>query len=312
MALSEGQTWEPWKGSHALPRWCFILAALGAIGALGAAGCGKDNQAQGGSGTGGTSTGGGGGSGGTGGAGGTGDTGGTGSGGTVVDTTPLPGVRLMPNSEGFMKTGDNELGIQGAWYTFGCTGATIEPAEGSRFDNPGKMCFKGTAPKVTDADGDGSLDYSTIWGAGMGFDLCAQSEEEAGDAGFSDDAGTIVPTKYPLNACPYNPDLVTKLLGVAVRFSGVVNAAELRIQFNEGDKVANSYYKVAPADVAAGTKLKVEFEDPLVKTWYNPKLKPGETDANNVLAIQFMVPTNDSTPVDWDFCVEDIAAITAP
>ena len=64
--------------------------------------------------------------------------------------------------------------------------------------------------------------------------------------------------------------------------------------------------------LAAGTVMKVEFEDPLVKTYYNPKLKPGGADPNNILAIQFMVPTNDSAPVDWDFCVEDIAAITAP
>ena len=290
----------------------FILATLGAVGALGVGGCGKDDPAHGGTGTGGTGTGGTGGIG-TGGTGpvGTGATStGTGTGGTVIDTTPLPGINLMPNEEGFMKTGDNELGIQGAWYTFGCAGAVIEPAEGTRFDNPGKMCFKGTAPTVTDADGDGSPDYSTIWGAGMGFDLCAESEEEAADAGVTD-AG-VQPPKYPLSACPYNADLATKLIGVAVRFSGVVNATELRLQFNEGDNVANSYYKVAPADVAAGTVMKVEFEDPLVKTYYNPKLKPGDADANNILAIQFMIPTNDQAPVDWDFCVEAIAAITAP
>lgn len=281
----------------AFSRRLSILATLCASGALAVVGCGKDNPA--GTGTGGA---------GTGGTGGTGTE--TGTGGTVVDTTPLPGVNLMPNEEGFMKTGDNELGIQGAWYTFGCAGAVIEPAEGTRFDNPGKMCFKGTAPMVTDEDGDGSLDYSTIWGAGMGFDTCAESDEEAADAGVTD-AG-IVPTKYPLSACPYNPDLVTELIGVAVRFSGFVNAAELRIQFNEGDNVANSYYKVTPDEVAAGTVMNVEFEDPLVKTYYNPKLKPGDTDANNILAIQFMIPTNDSAPVEWDFCVEDIAAITAP
>jgi hypothetical protein len=303
-----------------------LAIMLGAIGALGLVGCAKDPAPEnasggtraggaGGSGgtsnTGGTSDTGGTGSGGAGGEGGTG-AGGTGSGGTVIDTTPLPGVSLMPNEEGFMKTGDNELGIQGAWYTFGCAGAVIEPEEGAQFDNPGKMCFKGAAPMVTDEDGDGEPDYSTIWGAGMGFDLCAQSEEEAGDAGVTDDAGVIVPTKYPLSACPYNPDLVTKLIGVAVRFSGVVNAAEFRIQFNEGDKVANSYYKVAPADVEAGTKLNVEFKDPLVKTHYNPKLKPDNANPDNILAIQFMVPTNTSAPVDWDFCVEDIVAITAP
>jgi hypothetical protein len=98
-----------------------------------------------------------------------------------------------------------------------------------------------------------------------------------------------------------------------VRFSGVVNnAAELRVQFNEGDNVANSYYKVAPADVAASTVMNVEFKDPQVKTHYNTKLKPGGTDPNNILAIQFMIPTNDQTPVSWDFCVDAIAAITAP
>ena len=294
----------------AFSRRFFILATLGVTSALGVVGCGKDNPNQNNNPTGGTGAGGTSGIGGTGGTGGTGTGGTAGTGGASIDTTPLPGVNLMPNEEGFMKTGDNELGIQGAWYSFGCAGAVIEPKEGARYDNPGKMCFKGTAPMVTDKDGDGSLDYSTIWGAGIGFDLCAQSEEEAGDAGVGD-AGAA-PIKYPLSACPYNADLATKLIGVAVRFSGVVNAAELRIQFNEGDNVANSYYKVAPVDVAAGKVMKVEFEDPLVKTHYNVKLKPGDADANNILAIQFMIPTNNTAAVDWDFCVEAIAAITAP
>ena len=273
----------------AFSRALFILATLGTIVVPGVVGCGTDNPAP-------EPTDANGGTGGT--------------GGTVVDTTPLPGVNLMPNAEGFMKTDENALGIQGAWYSFGCAGSILEPPEGARFDNPGKMCFKGTAPMVTDEDGDGTLDYSTIWGAGIGFDLCAESDEEAA-AADSTDAG-VLPTKYPLSACPYNADLATKMIGVVVRFSGVVNAAELRIQFNEGDNVANSYYRVTPAEVTAGSVVSVEFEDPLVKTHYNPKLKPGDTNANNILAIQFMVPTNDSAPIDWDFCVEDIAAITAP
>jgi hypothetical protein len=298
----------------------FILATLGALGATGVIGCGKDNPAQkndatGGTGAGGTTASGGAGGTGAGGTGGTGaggsGTGGTaGAGGTAVDTTPLPGVNLMPNEEGFMKTDKNELGIQGAWYSFGCADAVIEPKEGSRYDNPGKMCFKGTAPMVTDKDGDGSLDYSTIWGAGIGFDLCAQSAEEAGDASVGD-AGAQ-PMKYPLSACPYNADLVTKMIGVGVRFSGTVNATELRVQFNEGDSVANSYYRVTPAQVSSGTGLKIEFKDPLVKTHYNTKLKPGGADPNNILAVQFQVPTNSTAAVDWDFCVEAITALTAP
>jgi hypothetical protein len=299
----------------AFSRQVLVLAMSGITSVTGVVGCDKDNANQ-------QNTGGTGGSGGKGGAGGTGETAGTstvpggnggtstGTGGTVVDTSPLPGVNLMPNEEGFMKTDENALGIQGAWYSFGCAGAVIEPKEGSRYDNPGKMCFKGTAPMVTDQDGDGSLDYSTIWGAGIGFDLCAQSAEEAGDASVGDAGAT--PAKYPLSACPYNPDLVTKMIGVGVRFSGTVNATELRVQFNEGDSVANSYYKVTPAQVASGLSLKVEFKDPLVKTHYNTKLKPGGADPNNILAVQFQVPTNDTAAVDWDFCVEEITALTAP
>ena len=166
------------------------------------------------------------------------------------------------------------------------------------------MCFSGTAPQVTDKDGDGKLDWSTIWGAGMGFDTCSESEEEATDGG--------VLTKYRLSECPYNADLATEMIGVSVRFSGVVNAVKLRIMFNEGDNTANSYYEVDPADVAAGTVINVEFEDPLVKTHYDPRAKPWDTNANNILAIQFQVPTNVNGPVDWDFCVDAISAITAP
>lgn len=304
----------------AFSKQVFVLATFGIISAVGVVGCDKDNATQQNTGgTGGGAKGGAGGAGGTStGAGGTG-AGGTstsaGTGGTVVDTTPLPGVNIMPNEEGFMKTDKNELGIQGAWYSFGCADAVIEPKEGSRYDNPGKMCFKGTAPMVTDKDGDGALDYSTIWGAGIGFDLCAQSAEEAGDAGVGDaDAGDagVTPAKYPLSACPYNANLVTKMIGVGVRFSGTVNATELRVQFNEGDSVANSYYKVTPDQVSSRAALKVEFKDPLVKTHYNPKLKPGDADPNNILAIQFQVPTNTGAAVDWDFCVEEITALTAP
>jgi hypothetical protein len=305
----------------AFSKQVFVLATFGIIGAVGVVGCEKDNaNQQNAGGTGGGSAKGG--AGGTGGsstsAGGTGAGGtstSTGTGGTVVDTTPLPGVNLMPNEEGFMKTDKNELGIQGAWYSFGCAGAEIQPKEGAQYSNSGKMCFKGTAPMVTDKDGDGSPDYSTIWGAGIGFDLCAQSAEEAGDAGVGDaDAGDagVQPAKYPLSACPYNTDLVNKMIGVGVRFSGTVNATELRVQFNEGDSVANSYYRVTPAQVASGAGIKVEFKDPLVKTHYNTKLKPGGADPNNILAVQFQIPTGTSAAVDWDFCVEEITALTAP
>jgi hypothetical protein len=229
----------------------------------------------------------------------------------IWDTTPLPGINLMPNEEGFMKTEDNELGIQGAWYTFGCNGAVIDPPEKSTFTNPGRMCISGTAPQVVDLDSDGELEYSTIWGAGMGFDLCGQSEEEAAADTAADTDTDTGPGRSILSQCPYNADLATQLIGISVRFSGYVNAAELRILFNEGDSVANSYYRVAPDDVAASTVIDVKFKDDEVKTWYNPDLKPNNTNPDYMYAIQFQIPTNDGGPVDWDFCVDAISAITA-
>jgi hypothetical protein len=139
----------------------------------------------------------------------------------------------------------------------------------------------------------------------MGFDTCSQSAEE------TDTETSAEPVKYILSECPYNPDLATQLIGVSVRFRGYVNAAELRILFNEGESVANSYYIVPPSDVAAGTVFNVEFKDPGVATHYNTDKKPNGTNPDYIQAIQFQIPTNADAPVDWDFCVDAISAITA-
>ena len=235
----------------------------------------------------------------------------TGTGVEEWDSTPLPGINLMPNEEGFMKTTENPLGIQGAWYTFGCDDAVIDPLEGSTFNNPGRMCFSGTAPQVIDKDENGSPDWDTIWGAGMGFDICGMSEEEVAANPAVDTDTEPGPPKFRMGECPYNPDLANQLIGVSVRFSGFVNAEELRVQFNEGDNVANSYYEVDPADVAAGTVLNIAFKDPLVATHYDTDMKPSATIPERVFAIQFQVPAKAEGPVDWRFCVDAISAMTA-
>jgi hypothetical protein len=226
------------------------------------------------------------------------------------DTNPLdntiqvPGINIMPDETGWLAAETNELGLQGAWYTFACKAEdgcdpvtmNLNPPEGATFTNTGKMCFSGTAPQVTDFNQDGSLDYSTIWGAGMGCDLCAEGGEST--------------TKYTLSTCPYNKLVGTtldlKIIGAAVRLSGSVSASELRIQFDEGLGVNAAYVKVMPSQVAAGETVSALFADAAVD--YDPRPE-GMTPAA-VQAIQFQIPTNDQGPVSWDFCVEDLGILT--
>ena len=94
------------------------------------------------------------------GGGGVGPTGGVGAApsGGVQPTDPVPWI----NERGAMPLTGNDLGIQGDWYAFG-DGTTSE-ASGNPFrDSASAYCVTGTAP--------GDEEYSTHWGAGIGFDL---------------------------------------------------------------------------------------------------------------------------------------------
>ena len=206
------------------------------------------------------------------------------------------GVSVMPAADGWLEDQDNVLGMQGAWYTFGGDGAVIRPAESTPFTrSAGGMCFSGSAPRVTDADGDGDPDWSIFWGAGCGFDVCATGAH-----------GDPAEYKYTLSTCPYNENLASDVVGIQVDITGEVNAGPgfLRVQFNEGDDVTNAY---VDNDNLPGTFTALFSE---AAVFYKPSDKPEGTIVSAVQAIQFLIPANEFAPVDWDFCITDVRMLT--
>lgn len=208
----------------------------------------------------------------------------------------VEGISVMPSDTGWLQNTDNQLGMQGAWYTYGGTGSEFTPADGEQFNRTaGGMCFKGTSPVVTDVTGNGELDYDKVYGAGMGFDVCA--------TGATD---TPPETKYTLSTCPYNSDLVNQVTGVQVDFTGTVDAGTdyLRIQFNEGTSVQSTYVN---AEVFPGTVTAL-FAD--AQVFWGPAEKPEGCLPANIQAVQFQIPTNSTAGVSWDFCVTDVRMLT--
>ncbi len=215
---------------------------------------------------------------------------------TDVDTSQLTATSVMPDDVGWVDDALNDIGLQGAWYTFGCTGSTLNPDQGDEFTNDGELCFDGTAPKVTDADGDGSLDWGDIWGAGMGVDLCANSDDE-----------TPANKKYTLSTCPFASDLENTIVGFQIDFSGGVNADELRVVFNETDAGPNAYVVVKSPATLPGTVTAL-FESAAYSI--KPADKPEGTVPADVRAVQLAIPSNTKSAVDWSFCVTDFKVLT--
>lgn len=234
-----------------------------------------------------------------------------------TDTFVKVGTSIFPPvGEGWIGEADNPLHVQGSWYTFGCDVATVEPlGEITRTDKG--ICFKGTSPKVIDVAGDGDLDWSDMWGAGMGFDLCAYAADEPDTE--------LAETKNAMGACPFNPDLAEGFIGIQADITGSVTSRDpLRVMFNEGENVSNTYVEFtegAPGTVTAftkkayaitwfGTEDATALKGRYAQVWYDTSAKPEGVLVNNLLALHFQIPADQENDIAWDFCITDVRFLT--
>lgn len=255
----------------------FLCAAAAAAGCSTATSTAKD----GGSGTGGAS-------------------GGGGSGGN------LTGVALVPNETGFVPADSNDLGIVGSWYTYGdgigstgappgdCQGAGHTDAECSKIDSPaagsfpntgGKMCTSGTVAKVIDMVGKpGMPDYGKIWGAGIGLDL----NNPGGAAVKAPFLAAMKGTKgieFEIDAVPLAK------LRVEVEATSTNGGADGNDYWG-----ANSTYPPSPVIAGKNQVLWEQFVGPK-----GHKFMPDE-----LLGIQFHVPTGTSAAGAYSFCISNL------
>lgn len=271
----------------------FLLVALGTT-LVAAAGCSSDPATT--SGTGGTP--GGGGAGGGGGA------------------STLTGVLLMPSATGFVDAASNSLGAVGAWYAYGdgyeggappgkCQGSGHMTSECSAITAPAlppgtagfppdamnRMCTAGTAAKVLAIPGMTALDYSNMYGSGIGLDL---NNLGANKATFDATAKGV------------------KGISFDIKFNKL---SALRVEFattdTDGSTAGADYWGAMPTGAYPNSPVK---DGPNSLTWADVNT-PGAAVAgapphvfkpNLIESIQFHVPTNMGAAVPYDFCISNL------
>jgi endo-1,4-beta-D-glucanase Y len=189
---------------------------------------------------------------------------------------------VVPDTTGFIAKGSNDANVEGPIYTYGdpVTAPTLMPLTSATqgFTNPGtgKLCFSGTAAQIL------NMNYAMYYGGAMAIALCQ--------------TGGAKPTTYTLGTCPGG----SKLTGIRFQLSGSMIPSELRVMFNETGR-ANSTYVLATA--GANT---AKFADGQVI--YMPGSPP--VNPANIDSIHFLVPTNVTAPVPFNFCVDHVELLT--
>jgi len=197
-------------------------------------------------------------------------------------TTPAGGQLLTPNATGWVDAGMNTLGIQGPWYSYNdCKDSPADctlnqtPPEGVFANVGGKMCTKGTTALVK-----AEPEFSTKWGAGIALDL--------------NNAGGVGAVKMPYNASSKG------VLGFSFTLTGT--APGMRVNLPTPATSTASHFVVG----VTGSNM-VLFSQAMQGSWVTTRTT---LDASQVMSIQFQIPSTMTAPVAFDFCIENLKAIT--
>jgi hypothetical protein len=225
------------------------------------------------------------------------------------------GIALVPSADGFFD--GSKAGILGAWYSYGdwyagtptvagagdcvtkgpfteaqCSSITM-PIPGAPFTNVGgSMCTAGTAAKVLD------MNYSAIWGTGIGFDL---------NNGGTDDGGTGIKQAWDATA--------NGVTGFSFHIDTPPTGGQMRVEFptnaipNTTD-INSAYWGGAAMDLSPFTKAgdwSFHFADvggPKYLTTATP------FDKTKIISMQFHVVTNTSSAIPFSYCISNLRALT--
>lgn len=234
--------------------------------------------------------------------------------GNTAASDPLPAnaveVLLAPSSTGFI---NDASGVIGAWYAYGdgndganpgvCQTMGMHlPSECSVIQAPipgmpfapagsslAQMCTSGIVAQVI---GD-PLDYSNIFGAGIGLDL--------NNPGL--DGGTGMKMPFDTQA--------KKIIGVAFDLDEVP-ASKLRIEFPFGTSAtAAGVWKPDKSSFASPVSPghNVLLFSSVTQPGYVKAADMVAFDPKTITSIQFHVPTNTSASAPYHFCIDQLALI---
>lgn len=231
---------------------------------------------------------------------------------------PLCGDASAPNSSSGMKCNDSHFG---AHPTSDCSVITTPDPTVMSFPNTdGKMCTSGTIAKViaivNSTQGTG-MDYSNIWGAGIGLDLEADMGSSACDKKgvFNAKDMHVVGLKFDLSSD-----------------SGSIPSAGLRVEFptpdTDGTKNGSAYWGAdssfstasgkyvvvgtntiyfVPTDVLGATNGAKDPTMPATQPVVVPGSSPGMAlNQTAIESIQFHVPAATTGSSTFQFCISNL------
>lgn len=208
------------------------------------------------------------------------------------------GVDLVFDENGWVDNETNELGIQGAWYSFadGDNPPDVEDVAFSTvelYTDGEKQCAEGMVARVPDdMDDDGQPEWNLVWGIGIGFNLCFTGECES----------DTPETQMTVGECPLNENLANEFEGITFSWEsklGDLGNDPMRVTFAEGEE-ASAYIEELP-----GEDKEALIEEAAIY-W------DGEQPPSNICpvhSIQFMLPADNVSEYEFDICIWGIKAI---
>jgi len=199
------------------------------------------------------------------------------------------GLALTP-SAGFIVGSSNEVGIQGYFYTFNDNAeggnTTIQP-EDFAASTGSTICATGVGAQVVNG-ADGAPAYGTYWGGGIGLNL-------------SDAGGGAMPGPWARG----------KVVGFSfnVTGTGVPPAGQFRFKatFFEGAAVNTDY--CVNATTGANT---IMLSSVVNECYQGGAGAPALAATAQLQALQWQVATVTTATTPFNFCIENLRAITSP
>ncbi len=207
---------------------------------------------------------------------------GTGNADTSVNPDGLIEVPIIHSSWFWISQSDNILNIQGSWYFF------------DDFDS--SMNMTATDGSIVCVEGyvahNHPEDYTSYFGAKIGFDLCADAPNSDGNK-----------TAYPIANCSWSPGLQDRIKGLVFDIEGSPEfiPKEIRVQFIE-DRLDSTYVVVS----GQGERT-VLMEDAAL--YYDPSAPPLNPDG--VRSIMFYIHSSIG-PVNFNFCINNLRILATP
>jgi len=211
---------------------------------------------------------------------------GGGAGGAAIPTGS--GNVITHDAEGWVAGNTNGLGIQGSFYTIsdatnappGVTTVTIDD-----LTTPTTVCTSGIASQVPD-----DTSYGQFWGGGVAFNLADPGGMAAAPAGWT--RNTVTGFSFTLTG-PTVP------AGEQMRFKATTL---------EGGVVNDNGY----CTTAATGANSVQFGDLVNECWTGGAGAPALGAATQLVSLQWQVATVTASSTPFDFCIENLTALTTP